>query len=225
MAMLIAAAAVFIAIHFLISGTRLRDGITGVIGEGPYLGLFSLGSIAAIVWLVVAYNKANAGPEDKVLYFLGPGVLHAAIPVVAVAFFIGVQGLFGGGPTRVRGTVTGDETIFGVTHITRHPFLWGVVIWSGFHVAANGNLASIIFFGTFFVVALFGTFLIDAKRKRKLGAVWDSYAQKTSNIPFAAIVMGRTGLKLGEDFGWRFWVTTLIFLAILFSHARLFGLS
>ena len=225
MAMLIAAAAVFLAIHFLISGTRVRDVITGAIGEGPYLGMFSLASLAAIVWLAISYNHANGGPDDRQLYALGPAVFHLAIPIVALAFFIGVQGLLGGGPTRVRGTVTGEETIHGVFHITRHPFLWSVVLWSGFHVAANGNLASVIFFGTFFVLALFGTFLIDAKRKRKLGDAWNAFARKTSNIPFAAIVSGRTRLALGEDFGWRFWVAALIFVAVLFSHARLFGVS
>jgi len=51
MVMLLAAAILFLAIHFLISGTRLRDAITGVIGESPYLGLFSLASLGAIGWL------------------------------------------------------------------------------------------------------------------------------------------------------------------------------
>ena len=51
MAQLIAAAAVFVLLHLLVSGTRLRDAITGAIGEGPYMGLFSLASIAALVWL------------------------------------------------------------------------------------------------------------------------------------------------------------------------------
>jgi hypothetical protein len=35
MGMLITAAVAFLAIHFLIAGTRLRDVITGAIGEGP----------------------------------------------------------------------------------------------------------------------------------------------------------------------------------------------
>ena len=45
MTTLIAAAAVFLAIHLLIAGTRVRDVISGTIGEGPYLGLFSLASL------------------------------------------------------------------------------------------------------------------------------------------------------------------------------------
>ena len=93
------------------------------------------------------------------------------------------------------------------------------------HLAANGDEASVIFFGTFFALSLAGTFSIDAKRKRKLGTAWDAFASKTSNIPFAAVIAGRGQLHLGESFGWRFWVATILFLAILFAHARIFGVS
>ncbi|HUO91842.1 MAG TPA: NnrU family protein [Rhizomicrobium sp.] len=221
-----AAAAVFLAIHVLISGTRLRDAIAGTIGEGPYTGLFSLASLAAIVWLVMAYNHANGGPEDRVLYGLGVGVKHFAIPIVALAFFLGVQGLLSPNPTSVRqeGAVGKEGTIHGVVRITRHPFLWGVALWAAFHVAANGNLASVIFFGTFLVLSIVGTFSIDAKRKRKLGEAWSEFAAKTSNLPFAAMLRGNP-LRLGESFGWRFGVAMLVFLAVLFSHAHWFHVS
>jgi len=46
--MLIAAAVAFVAIHLLVSGTRLRDAIAGAIGERPFLGLFSLASLGII---------------------------------------------------------------------------------------------------------------------------------------------------------------------------------
>jgi uncharacterized membrane protein len=225
--MLIAAALVFLAIHFVVSGTRVRDAIVAITGERPYLGLFSLASLASITWLAISYNSAQAGPDNRVLYDLGIGVKHAAIPVIALAFFLGVQGLFLPNPTSVRAIVLGQSEfpIQGVLRITRHPFLWGVVIWSAFHTAANGDLASVIFFGTFLVLSLFGTLSIDAKRKRKMGAAWDAFAAKTSNLPFAAIASGRNQLRLAELFGWRFWAAAAIFLVILFAHARLFGVS
>ena len=226
MTMLWAAAAVFLGIHVLISGTRVRDAITGTIGENAYTGLFSLASLAVIVWLVIAFNHANGSVDDRQLYSLGIGVKHLAIPVVALAFFLGVQGLLAPNPTSVRqeGAVAKESTIHGVVRITRHPFLWGVALWAGFHVAANGNLASVIFFGTFLVLSLVGTFSIDAKRKRKLGAAWTEFASKTSNIPFGAALRGNP-LRLGESFGWRFGVAMLVFLAVLFSHAHLFHAS
>jgi uncharacterized membrane protein len=92
-------------------------------------------------------------------------------------------------------------------------------------MAANGDVASVIFFGTFFVLALFGTLSIDAKRKRKMGLAWEAFAARTSNLPFAAIASGRNNLRVGELFGWRFWAAAGIFLVVLFAHARLFGAS
>jgi len=227
MQMLIAAAAVFLGIHLLIAGTRLRDGITGVIGERAYLGLFSLASIAVIVWLCMAYNTAGPTAENVRLYSLGEGVHDLGIVIVGLAFFIGVQGFFIPSPTAVgQESALGKESaVQGVTRITRHPFLWGVAIWAAFHLAVNGDTASIILFGTFLVLSILGTFSIDAKRKRKFGAAWEGYAAKTSNIPFAAVLSGRGSLKLGELFGWRFLIAAVLFLIVLFAHARVIGVS
>ena len=227
MSNLIAAALVFLGIHLFISGTRLSDAIVKAIGEGPYLGLFSLTSLIVIVWLVSGYNAAYASTENRVLYDLGIGVRHLAIPVMALAFLLGVQGLLTPNPTSVRqeNAAASEGTVKGVLRITRHPFLWAVMIWAAFHMAANGDLVSVIFFGTFLVNALVGTFLIDAKRKRKLGRVWDSFAYKTSNLPFAAALSGRNKLKIGESFGERFWVALATFVIVLFVHAYLFGAS
>ena len=222
MTMLIAAAAVFLGIHLLIAGTRVRDIVTDAIGEGPYLGLFSLASIAAIVWLVIAYNAAQAGPENQVLYTPWTGIRHLAIPVVALAFLLAVPGLLMPNPTSLKqeGAAAKEGTVKGVLRITRHPFLWGVAIWAAFHTAANGDEASVIFFGTFVLLSISGTFSIDAKRRRKMGAAWDAFAAKTSNIPFA-----RGGVRLGELFDWRLAVAVVAFLAVLLGHARLFGVS
>ena len=41
------AALVFLMMHLLVSGTRVRDSLVGAIGRGPYMGLFSLASVAA----------------------------------------------------------------------------------------------------------------------------------------------------------------------------------
>jgi uncharacterized membrane protein len=227
MTMLMIAATVFLAIHLLVSGTRLRDTITATIGENTYLGLFSLTSVGVIVWLAIAYNAAQAESGDLVLYDLGPAVRHLAIPVVAIAFLLGVPGLLTLNPTSLKqeSTVAKPETVRGVLRITRHPFLWGVVVWAAFHLLANGDEASIVLFGTFLLLALLGTYSIDAKRRRKLGESWAGFAGRTSNIPFGAILNGRNNFNAREYFDWRFLVAAALFLMALFAHARVFGAS
>lgn len=224
--MLHAAAAVTLLLHLVIAGTRLRDALTGMMGEGPYLGLFSLASIGAFVWLALAYNAAYAAGSE-VYWSLGPAVTHSGLIIVGIAFIMGLPGVLMPSPTSVgqEGVLTQPEPEKGVLRITRHPFLWSVALWAAFHVAANGDAASIVFFGTFLLLAVSGTYSIDAKRARKLGDAWAAYARRTSNIPFAAIVSGRQRLVLSELLTWRLGVAFLVFLAVLFSHAYLFGVS
>jgi uncharacterized membrane protein len=224
MTMLIAAAAVFIGLHLLIAGTRLRDAIVGSIGEGPYMGLFSLASAGVIVWLVISYNMAFAAGSE-VLWDFGPGVSHLGIIVVALAFLFAVSGLLTPNPTAVAQQAAAAREPTGILRITRHPFLWGVALWAAFHVAANGDVASVMFFGTFLVLAVLGTFSIDAKRARKMGEAWATFAKQTSNVPFAAILGGRNALKLGEILTFRQAAAIGAFLVLLFLHAWAFGAS
>jgi uncharacterized membrane protein len=224
MMMLYAAAAFFLAIHLVVAGTRLRDAITGVVGEPAYLGLFSLASLGGIVWLAMSYNAASAAGSE-VLWTAGPGVTHTGIIVIAIAFWLGVSGLLTPNPTSVGQEKAAASEPSGMLRITRHPFLWGVAIWAAFHTAANGDAASVVFFGTFFVLAVLGTFSIDAKRARKMGDAWTGFASRTSNIPFGAILTGRNSLKLGELFGVRQLAALAVFAAVLFAHAWAFGVS
>jgi uncharacterized membrane protein len=227
MSMLIVAAAVFLAIHLLVAGTRARDGLVSALGENAYLGLFSLVSAGVIVWMVVAYNAAQASGNSRVLYDLGRGVRDLGIPILAIAFLLAVPGLLTPNPTTVRQEHAAQKAgaVRGVLRITRHPFLWGVAIWAAFHVAVNGDQASVFFFGTFLVLALLGTVSIDAKRRRKLGVGWTDFASKTSNVPFGAILSGRTSFSAKEYFDWRFLLALIVFIALLFAHAALFGVS
>jgi uncharacterized membrane protein len=214
----------------LISGTRLRDALVAALGERPYMGLFSLLSLGVIVWLAMAFNRAGAMPgsaADPILYNLGRGAHDAALPIVAIAFLIGVPGLLTPNPTSVNSEklAANPDTVKGVLRITRHPFLWGVAIWSADHLTTNGDQAGVIFFGTFLLLSLFGTVSIDAKRRRKLGPAWEGFAARTSNVPFAAILSGRNGFRAGEYFDWRFLVAALLFLALLFAHVHIFSVS
>ncbi|HVE03523.1 MAG TPA: NnrU family protein [Rhizomicrobium sp.] len=227
MTFLIAAAFAFLALHLLIAGTRVRDAIVSAIGERAYLGLFALASVGGIIWLSMSYRAAMASASNVQLFDLGYGIDNLAIPVVLVAFLLGVPGLLMPSPTSVgqASAAAKEETVRGVLRITRHPFLWGVAIWSAFHFCATGDYASTILFGTFLVLSLLGTLSIDAKRQRKLGDAWSRFAQRTSNVPFAAIASGRNSFRAREYFDWRFLVALALFLAVLILHARVIGVS
>ena len=48
----------FAGIHFGVAGTTLRDRAIAALGEGAYRAVFSIVSLVAIVWLVLAYKDA-----------------------------------------------------------------------------------------------------------------------------------------------------------------------
>jgi uncharacterized membrane protein len=221
MGWLFAACLFFLGIHVVISGSPLRGVIAGRLGERAYLGLFSLLSIAGLVWLIRAYARA-----DRVWLWGAPPALRWAAPgLVLIAFVFVVIGLTTPSPTVVGSEAQLDvaEPARGILRITRHPFLWGVALWAATHLALNGDVASLALFGTLLVLALIGPLLIDAKRRRVFGAKWERFAAVTSSVPFAAIVAGRNTLRVEEIGAWRIIAAIATWAAMLVAHPWLFG--
>lgn len=225
MASLIGAATFFVLLHLVVSGTRVRDTLTGRMGENAYMGLFSLASVAGIAWLVVAYGAARSDPANAAYWTVTPATRHIQLTLQLVAFLFVVVGLTTPNPTSVRqeGTLDRPDVVKGMLRITRHPFLWGVALWAAGHLLVNGDRASLVLFGSMLVLALFGTSSIDAKRKRKLAETWDAFAAQTSNIPFAAIVAGRQSLKIGEIGWWRILLALAVWAVLIVTHPFAFG--
>jgi uncharacterized membrane protein len=222
MTQLVLAALSFAGLHLLVSGTALRGVLVRRLGEGPYRGLFSLLSFVTLFWLGRSYSVAFV--TDNRFFWHWPMAQHLAGPVVLLAFLMAVTGLIQKNPTAVgqEGVLAKDPEPRGMQRITRHPFLWGITIWAAFHLGANGDLASIVLFATFLVVAVAGTMSIDHKRAQKLGEVWSGYLERTSNIPFLAIAQGRTRLVLSE-IGWkRPLVALVVFGVVVALHPMLF---
>jgi uncharacterized membrane protein len=219
---LVLAALVFAALHLGLAGTRLRDRAVAIYGEKAYRGAFALASVVVLLWLILAYGRAP--------YLLTWGMLAPWAPVMVLlmlpATLLVVIGLVTPSPTAI-----GQERLLakppgGIVRVTRHPFLTGVALWALLHLVGNGDLASLVFFACFAVVAVFGTISIDAKRRRLMGeAAWLPFATRTSIIPFAAIIAGRNQFSLVEIGVWRILGGLLAYGLALGAHAPLFGVS
>jgi uncharacterized membrane protein len=219
---LIAASAFFLLIHFGVSGTALRDSLVSRLGAGPYRGAFTLASVFGLVWLTYAYRHA----PTVVLWGLLLGLRPAAYVLVFIAFLFAVIGLTTPSPTTAgmeSKIDQGADAARGMVRITRHPFLWGVALWSLAHLIVNGDLASLILFGSLLVLAVGGSRSIDAKRRRNFGEQWSRFANVTSNIPFAAIAAGRNrlGPALAEIGIWRPAVAVVLYTVAFHLHGRL----
>ena len=225
MTMLIAAAAAFVLLHLLVSGTPVRAALTGLIGERPYLGLFSLASVGLLIWLGYGYAGARGGAGDTVYWGATPATKVIQLVLQLIALQFAVIGLTTPNPTILRqeGALERPDVIGGIVRITRHPFLWGVATWAAGHLMVNGDVASLIFFGSLLALAVLGTVSIDAKRERALGGAWHDFAAKTSNIPFAAVAGGRQSVNFGEMGWWRPALAAVIWVVLIGAHPHAFG--
>jgi uncharacterized membrane protein len=142
---LIVAALAFVGSHFVLSGTPLRGVLAKALTEAGYLGLFSVIAAVTIVWLAWTYAEA---PYEE-LWASGPWLkmLTWVIMVPAVLFF--VLGFATPNPTAVQAErlFAEPDVVQGILRVTRHPVMWGLGLWGIAHIVANGDLASVIFFG------------------------------------------------------------------------------
>jgi uncharacterized membrane protein len=221
MTSLVLAALFFVGIHPLVSGSRLRPTIVARIGEAGFQGLFSLLSLVGLVWLGWAYARAPEIPLWGQLRVLAPLVLVLTL----VAFLLAAIGLTTPSPTATggEGRLDRDDAATGILRVTRHPFLWGVVVWAAAHLLVNGDLAALVLFGALLALALLGPPQIDAKRRARFGDRWERFAAVTSNVPFAAIAAGRNRLHVEEIRWWQVALAVAVWALVLWQHGRLFG--
>ena len=219
---LILLAALFVAQHLGVTSTGLRDRLAGAMGEKAYVGVYSVVSIVLLVLLVRAYNATVPTA------LLWPTVdLLRLVPLVLMplALLLVIGGVVTRNPTSVGVVLeSGAEVpVVGVMRITRHPVQCGILVWSVSHLLANGDLPSLLFFGSFALVSGYGMVLIDRRKQRVFGDGWSAFRDATSLVPFAAIFAGRQSLKLSE-IGWLApLLAAVIFIALWWGHIWVSG--
>jgi uncharacterized membrane protein len=212
-------------LHRVVSGSRLRDRFVAKLGEEPFRRGFAAASLLCLIGLWIGYRQAAGSPSDVALLASSDFAKAAQFPIQLVAFLFIIAGVSTRNPTIAGlGTAVRDPGVVrGILRITRHPFLWGVSLFSIGHMLASPTLASLGFFGTLLFLAVTGTISIDAKRRRALGADWQAFVEATSNVPFAAIVSRRQPLALGE-IGWKRVIAAIGLVGLLVAaHGALFG--
>jgi len=218
---LILAVAYFLGIHLFISGTRLRSVIVARTGEPGFLTLFSALSVVGMGWMIWAYSGSDLVP----VWMPNPLFHWLAVPLTLIAFVFIFAGLTTPSPTVVGGesALAAADPASGMLRITRHPFLWGVALWALTHLLVNGDLASMILFGSLLILALIGPVLIDAKCRSRFGEKWKPFEARTSNVPFGAIAAGHNHVSI-DEIGWsRLAIAVAAWVTMILLHPLFFG--
>lgn len=148
---LILGLAVFFAAHVFVTFRGARGNAIATLGISGYRALFALVSIAGlalIVWGFAHYRAASPqiwSPPAFMRHITVGLMLFAAIFFTAA--FI---------PSHIKAKL-------------KHPMLASVKTWALAHLLSNGDLASILLFGSFLAWGVYAR--IAAKRRGDLGAV------------------------------------------------------
>ncbi|MDC7675035.1 NnrU family protein [Asticcacaulis machinosus] len=220
------ACAFFLCIHLMISGTVLKLQIIGAIGPTAYYILFSLFSLAGLIWMMHAYAIAMVDPLNLRVW-QAPVLLKAlAFVTNFVAFQLVIIGFLNRSPTGMGALKhLSDKPVYGIIRVSRHPILSGIGLWALTHMACNGNLAAWIFFGSLFALCALGANSIDNKRLVLMGDTYRSIKKRTSIVPFVAILTGRTPFVPAEIGMVKFLFASSIYFVVLVFHEFMFGLS
>jgi uncharacterized membrane protein len=141
----------FLGVHLLTTQRDLRARFVASLGEGGYkLGyaLVSFAGLALVVWGFSDYRAA--GPID--IWYPPAAFKHVTEALMLPAVILAVAAYIRG---RIYATL-------------KHPLLAAVKLWAAAHLLANGDLGSIILFGSFLAWAVVDR--ISLKRRADPGA-------------------------------------------------------
>jgi uncharacterized membrane protein len=141
----------FFAAHTFTTRRDVRAQAIAKLGEGTYKIIYSLVSLAGLVLIVWGYAHYRANGWIDVWY--PPKALrHIAVALMLPAVILVVASYIRG---RIFATL-------------KHPMLAGIKLWAAGHLLANGDLGSIILFGSFLGWAVYDR--ISLKHRADSGA-------------------------------------------------------
>jgi uncharacterized membrane protein len=141
----------FLGVHVLTTQRAVRGRLIAAWGEGGYKSGYSVVSLLGLVLIVWGFADYRAAGMWQVWH--PPAALkHVAIALMLPAVILVVASYIRG---RIYTTL-------------KHPMLAGVKLWAAAHLLANGDLGSIILFGSFLAWAVFDR--ISLKGRADAGA-------------------------------------------------------
>ncbi len=179
MTILLTGLILFFGVH-LVSATPIKPILIARFSEKSYKGFYALVSLVGLLLIIVGKVKA----PDEIIWNGLPDLRVLALPTMWISFILLPA-------ANMKGNVK---------RFTRHPMLWGIVAWSSIHFLINGDLASMLLFGSFFVYSLFAMASQTLRGATK--------QQNVMPLKFDLIVLA---------------AGTTVFVVVLLLHGVLFG--
>lgn len=180
---LIAACALFVGTHFLMSHT-LRARMVSMFGAGGFLGVYSLVSAITFGWMIWAFIKS---PTGDTWWSQSDGIWIAAsiLTLLAAVFYCGsmIRNPAMPNPDSTAATAATARTPSGMFLVTRHPMMWSFALWGVAHLLVAPRADNFIFVGSIIFLALVGAKAQEQKKFATMGSSWQNWQGRTSYWP------------------------------------------
>ena len=160
---------VFLGVHVLTSLRETRARLIERLGPGPYKALYSLIAAVGFVLIVIGFGRYRATGWIDIWH--PPAWTRVVAAVLIWPAFISVTAAY----------IRGD-----IARTLKHPMLVGIKLWAFAHLIANGDLGSIILFGSVLAWAVYDR--ISLKHRSDAGAPPIPYGGRQNDI--IAVVVG-----------------------------------
>jgi len=168
MTLLVLGIAIFLGVHLIPALPEIREQLIARLGRNLYRGLFS--ALAALGFVLIVWGFASA-PFLQV--WSPPGWTRYVAMVLMLPVFVLLIAAYL--PGKIKETV-------------KHPFLVAIKTWALAHLIANGDLASIILFGSFLTYAVIDR--VALKHRPATGLVTVGEAPDAPRNDIIAVVGG-----------------------------------
>ena len=178
LSILILGLAVFLATHVFVSFREARTSVIERVGMPVYRGLFAIVSLAGLALIIWGYAQYRA--HDLVQLWTPPAFMrHVTIGLVLFATIFVVAAFF---PSHIKTRL-------------KHPMLAGVKTWALAHLLSNGDLGSVLLFGTFLAWGVYAR--VAAKRRGDIGAAAKPAPDGWTNDIIVVVLGAAVFLALG----------------------------
>ena len=147
MTILIAGLAIFFGLH-VFSAIRSREpgrDLKVNLGTGPYMALYSVISIIGFVLIIYGFGAARGA---GILYTPPSWLAHVNLLLTIPALILLVASQLPAG--RIK-------------KVSKHPMLLAIKLWAFGHLLANGELNSVLLFGSFLAYAVFDRIMVKRR--------------------------------------------------------------
>nr|WP_255553619.1 NnrU family protein [Maritimibacter sp. DP1N21-5] len=218
------ALAAFVGSHFVPRIGGLRDRLIARFGRRTYFSVYGLLSIALLVWVIVAAGRApfvELWPQLPWMRWVPNLAMPVATVLVAAGFGIAQPYTLGG-----KRDAHIDPAAPGLAAITRHPLFLALALWATAHLVVNGDLAHVILFGIFALLAIAAIPAFDARARRMLGPSAAPYFfAATSILSLEPLTRAAWRRENGGRLLRRTAIGLGVWALVLLSHGAVIGVS